>query len=86
MLFILLSSSQRHNACPNKGRAKNGHWDMHLRAPRCPDFAVQIGPIEPILTTTGVESAGRRRYHPPPQTTRHQEGDEPNKLSRKRLK
>ena len=83
MLFILLSSSQRHNACPNKGRAKNGHWDMHLRAPRCPDFAVQTGPVGPILTVFRVESAPRRRYHP---SLVHPGRDEPNKPSCKHLK
>ena len=33
---------------------------------RCPDFAVQMGPVEPILTVFVVELARRRRYHPPP--------------------
>ena len=59
---------------------------MHLRAIRCPDFAVQTGLIEPILTVIGVESPVRRRYHPPPLATRHQEGSEPNKPPHKRLK
>ncbi len=59
---------------------------MHVRRGSSPAFAVQIRPIEPILTAFGVESADRSSYHAPPYATRHQEGQEPNKLPHKRLK
>jgi len=36
--------------------------------------------FEAILTAFSVESPRIRRYHAAPQATRHQEGQEPNKL------
>jgi hypothetical protein len=59
---------------------------MRCHGPRPSGFAVQMRGFDNILTLCAVESARRRRYHPTPPTTRHQEGPEPNKLPRKRLK